>query len=33
MALTSWSGEIVRKNDIYIAKNYLLEAELSILNR
>lgn len=33
MALTSWSGEIVLKNDIYIAKNYLLEDELSILNR
>ena len=28
MALTSWKGKIVRKQDIYIAKNYLTEDEL-----
>ncbi|MGV8944922.1 MAG: virulence RhuM family protein [Lutibacter sp.] len=33
MALTSWKGTIVRKQDIYIAKNYLLENELDTLNR
>jgi hypothetical protein len=33
MALTSWKGKIVRKQDIYIAKNYLSEDELDSLNR
>jgi len=33
MALTSWKGKIVRKQDIYIAKNYLTEDELDTLNR
>ncbi len=33
MALTSWKGKIVRKQDIYIAKNYLSENELDNLNR
>ena len=33
MALTSWKGKIVRKQDIYIAKNYLLKDELDTLNR
>lgn len=33
MALTSWKGKIVRKQDIYIAKNYLIEDELDSLNR
>jgi len=33
MALTSWKGTIVRKQDIYIAKNYLLEDEIDTLNR
>ena len=33
MALTSWKGSIVRKQDIYIAKNYLTEDEIDILNR
>jgi hypothetical protein len=33
MALTSWKGKIVRKQDIYIAKNYLTEDELDSLNR
>lgn len=32
-ALTSWKGSIVRKQDIYIAKNYLKEGEIDILNR
>jgi hypothetical protein len=32
MALTSWKGSIVRKQDIYIAKNYLTEDEIDILN-
>jgi len=33
MGLTSWNGEIVRKGDIVIAKNYLREDELDRLNR
>jgi hypothetical protein len=33
MNLTSWQGKIVRKQDIYIAKNYLTENELDSLNR
>lgn len=33
MALTSWKGRVVRKQDIYIAKNYLTEEELDNLNR
>ena len=33
MALKSWKGKIVRKQDIYIAKNYLTEDELDSLNR
>jgi hypothetical protein len=33
MALTSWKGKIVRKQDIYVAKNYLSEDELDSLNR
>ena len=33
MALTSWVGKIVRKQDIYIAKNYLTEDEIDSLNR
>ena len=33
MSLTSWKGSIVRKWDIYIAKNYLTEDEIDSLNR
>ncbi len=33
MALTSWKGSKVRKQDIFIAKNYLSEDELDSLNR
>ena len=33
MALTSWEGTIVRKGDIYIAKNYLTKDEIDTLNR
>jgi hypothetical protein len=33
MALTSWKGNIVRKQDIFIAKNYLNHDELDTLNR
>jgi hypothetical protein len=33
MALTSWKGKIVRKQDIYISKNYLTEDEIDRLNR
>lgn len=33
MALTSWKGKIVRKQDIYIAKNYLSADEIDTLNR
>ena len=33
MALTSWQGSIVRKQDIFIAKNYLSADEIDTLNR
>jgi hypothetical protein len=33
MAPTSWKGKIVRKQDIYTAKNYLTEDEIDNLNR
>jgi hypothetical protein len=33
MALTHWKGKVVRKQDIYIAKNYLTENEIDNLNR
>lgn len=33
MALTSWKGNVVRKQDIFIAKNYLSEDEIDTLNR
>lgn len=33
MALTSWKGNVVRKQDIFIAKNYLNEDEIDTLNR
>jgi len=33
MALTAWKGAVVRKQDIYIAKNYLSEDEIDTLNR
>jgi hypothetical protein len=33
MALTSWKGKVVRKQDIYIAKNYLTADEIDNLNR
>jgi len=33
MNLTSWKGSVVRKQDIYIAKNYLTEDEIDTLNR
>lgn len=33
MGLTSWKGTIVRKQDIYIAKNYLNQDEIDTLNR
>ena len=33
MSLTSWEGNIVRKGDIYIAKNYLTDDEIDSLNR
>ena len=31
--MTSWSGNIVRKSDIIIAKNYLTADEIDTLNR
>lgn len=31
MALTSWKGSVVRKQDIFIAKNYLTENEIDSL--
>lgn len=33
MALTNWKGSIVRKQDIFTAKNYLTEDEIDSLNR
>ncbi len=33
MALTSWKGEVVRKGDVFIAKNYLKSDEIDMLNR
>ena len=33
MALTSWKGSIVRKQDIFITKNYLSNDEIDTLNR
>jgi hypothetical protein len=33
MALTAWKGSVVRRQDIYIAKNYLTENEIDSLNR
>lgn len=33
MNLTSWKGRVVRKQDIYISKNYLTANELDSLNR
>ena len=33
MGLTSWKGEVVRKADVVIAKNYLNESEMDSLNR
>lgn len=33
MALTSWKGSVVRKQDIFIAKNYLTKDEIDSLNR
>ena len=33
MNLTSWKGSVVRKQDIYVAKNYLTNDEMDTLNR
>ena len=33
MGLTVWKGEIVRKGDVTVAKNYLMEEEIDELNR
>jgi hypothetical protein len=33
MGLTSWKGGVVRKGDVTIAKNYLVEQEITELNR
>jgi hypothetical protein len=33
MALTAWKGQIVRKGDIFVAKNYLNKDEIDSLNR
>lgn len=33
MGFTSWHGSVVRKQDIYIAKNYLTHDEIDSLNR
>lgn len=33
MALTTWEGKVVRKKDIYTAKNYLTKEEIDVLNQ
>ncbi len=33
MGLTTWKGEVVRKSDVTVAKNYLNQDEISELNR
>ena len=33
MALTAWKGNVVRKQDIFVAKNYLRQDEIDTLNR
>ncbi len=33
MSLTSWKGTVVRKQDIFVAKNYLNDDEIDTLNR
>jgi hypothetical protein len=33
MGLTSWKGDVVRKGDVTVAKNYLNQAEIGGLNR
>lgn len=33
MDLTAWKGNVVRKQDIYVAKNYLTKDEIDTLNR
>ena len=33
MALKTWSGSIVRKTDVVVAKNYLTSDEIDVLNR
>jgi hypothetical protein len=33
MGLTAWKGGVVRKGDIFVAKNYLSEEEINELNR
>jgi hypothetical protein len=33
MGLTAWKGNVVRKQDIIIAKNYLTQDEIDTLNR
>jgi hypothetical protein len=33
MGLTTWTGDVVRKADVTVAKNYLNEAEIRELNR
>ncbi len=33
MGLTSWTGEIIKRSDVEIAKNYLKEKELDALNK
>jgi hypothetical protein len=33
MALTAWKGNVVRKQDLFIAKNYLSSDEIDSLNR
>ena len=33
MGLTSWKGDVIRKGDVAVAKNYLHESEITELNR
>jgi len=33
MGLTAWKGDVVRKSDVTVAKNYLSQEEIGELNR
>jgi len=33
LGMTNWSGGVIRRNEVMVAKNYLSQDELNILNR